>query len=133
MLAESLVSILVTSGQEILIPTRLSYEDTDPFAVSLELELPDETICWQLSRDLLLAGTKVNNWVGEGDVLLRRRDDQYLSVHLRSPSGQVTLLLPGETVSDFCHATADWVRLGRENNKDIVGNELDDLLEYLTC
>jgi hypothetical protein len=68
------------SGTHIEAETRLAYDHTDPWAISLRFRRTrsdDSTVTWCIERGLLITAlARPYEWVGEGDISLRRRTDE---------------------------------------------------------
>ena len=90
---------LMLSG--VTVPARWDYTSMDPLAVHLQLHTGPCYIDWQFSRDLLLAGMTSDEWIGEGDVRVRRGDDDFVAIHLEVDGQAATLLFKLIDVSQF--------------------------------
>ena len=90
---------LMLSGVEV--PARWDYTSLDPLAVHLQLHTGPCYIDWQFSRDLLLAGLTSEEWTGEGDVCVRRGDEDFVAIHLDVDGQAATLLFKLVDVSQF--------------------------------
>jgi hypothetical protein len=110
------------------LPVTLNYQDLDPYAVSLNVG--PEGIGWQLSRELLQAGTR--HPAGDGDVRLwpgRQTPNDQLFVLLRSPSGEALLELSRSAVLDFLWDTQTLVPAGTESRALALDDELHTLMD----
>ncbi len=90
---------LMLSG--VTVPARWDYSSMDPLAVHLQLHTGPAYVDWQFSRDLLLAGMTADEWVGQGDVRVRRGDEDFVAIYLDVDGQAATLLFRLVDVSQF--------------------------------
>ena len=53
-------------GRTVRVPTTLSYQSGDPYAISLTFHVPDGDVTWLVARDVVLEG--LTHPAGDGDV-----------------------------------------------------------------
>jgi hypothetical protein len=120
----------LTDRQVLRLPVPYTFTAAQPLWVRFEFLLPEGTVAWDLSRDLLRHGTR--QLAGLGDVRVRPRDSTpaRTQVELRSPAGVATLdLLTGDLLR-LLDRTEQLVPLGAENLTAAVDGALAALLHH---
>lgn len=116
-----------TSGQ---IDAELTYEPTDPFAVTLTFRDHAGPVPWTFARELLLEG--VFEPVGEGDVhvwpCLSPTGVAVVMIELDSVEGGVMVEVASRLVSGFLADTLALVPRGRESRQYDVDAALAGML-----
>lgn len=101
-----------SSGKQVPVSVTLSYDDQDPFAVTMDISPAEHrTIRWAFERDLLKRGRHTKS--GIGDVTVEPEVYQ-VHVHLSSPDGHGTITMPTLDVREFLDVTYDAVPDGWE-------------------
>jgi hypothetical protein len=92
----------------------LSYQASDPYAVSAVFADHDGAVHWVFARDLLADG--LHRPTGEGDVRVRpsARDKGLVEVRLSPPHATSCLGLPAAGIAEFVRASHALVPPGRE-------------------
>ena len=94
------------------VPARLLYDQADPWAVTLVLNVGDRAEReWLFGRDLLASG--MLREVGDGDVRISPEGD-LVWVTLTSPSGRAELAFPRAAMEKALEKTEDMVPPGAE-------------------
>jgi sporulation and cell division protein SsgA len=96
----------------------LSYDPTDPFAVTLTLKTNPRDVRWTFARDLLVDG--LSEPAGAGDVVLFPALDAETGfavnvIELRSRDGYFMAQMPRQALQSFVRAMLDSVPLGAES------------------
>jgi Streptomyces sporulation and cell division protein, SsgA len=91
---------------------RLSYDSTDPLAVTMTTFAPD-AITWKFARDLLIDLLECDQ-VGVGDIRFEASNDGMSLIHLSSPDGKATLRVYTDWLDDFTISTLNLMPLQRE-------------------
>lgn len=120
----------IAKHDERRVKTTLDYDESDPLAISITFHCGTRPPTWGIARDLMIAGLTSSEYVGEGDIRLRRieADGTWLTqdqveLHLSCPNGEAFLLIPLIDLSRF---------LGRTLVKTPLGAEQADADELLT-
>ena len=118
--ASSSVSMALTTlaihatGASIPVNSELSYRSSDPYAVTMTFFLPDQTVPWIMSRELLAAGTDAPT--GAGDVHVRPGSPAgVMVVELFSPHGTAEIRVQTAAVLHFLARTRLLVPVGTES------------------
>lgn len=123
--------------QQTIVPlvASLFYSGDDPYAIRIAFHVGlDEPVEWIFARDLLAAGLKSREGLGDVQVwpseAIGSDDDaqEVLNIELSSPFGQAHFEAPIKEISDFLRRTYRCVQPGKESDFVDVGAELDDLL-----
>ena len=108
---------------------RLSYEETDPVAVTARFTLGEQTVGWTFARALLLSG--MYEPVGDGDIAVRPGVDAdghaTVYVELSSPHGAALLRTRTSQVATFLAMTQQVVPIGQE----LDGVDMDAVVSRL--
>jgi hypothetical protein len=86
----------------VVMPLRLSWTVTDPFAVTATFYWAErKQVVWVFDTSLFTGGLRYRT--GDGDVVVAPDPDDAWSVllHLASPSGRASFRLPADFVADF--------------------------------
>ncbi|GAA0619097.1 SsgA family sporulation/cell division regulator [Streptomyces crystallinus] len=129
-LAEVMMSFLVSEELSFRIPVELTYRADDPYAVRMTFHLPgDEPVTWTFGRELLLDG--INCPTGDGDVhIAPSRPEELSDVHIRLQVGGERALFragAGPLVA-FLDRTDRLVPLGQERAFGDFDGHLDEAL-----
>ena len=120
---------LVTAGSPVPVTARLSYDPSDPFAVSVSMRTEGSpTVDWVVSRELLAAGLLTPS--GDGDIGVwpsTSRSAEVVCISLSSPDGQALLYGQHADVAAFLDRTFVEVPAGAES--ELI--DLDALVEHL--
>lgn len=107
----------------------LSYDTTDPYAVTLRVETPTGPVLWTFSRELLANGLWEPS--GDGDVqvwpCLSTEAEAVVVIELHSPGGEAMLQTPSRRVHAFVEDTYRAVAAGSESSMI----SLDSLVQQL--
>ncbi|MEU4346795.1 SsgA family sporulation/cell division regulator [Streptomyces sp. NPDC023838] len=129
-LAEVMMSFLVSEELSFRIPVELAYRADDPYAVRMTFHLPgDEPVTWTFGRELLLDG--INTPTGDGDVhIAPSRPEELGDVHIRlQVSGERALFRAGAgPLVAFLDRTDRLVPLGQERAFGDFDGHLDEAL-----
>jgi hypothetical protein len=103
------------------VKTTLGYHSAEPLAIYITFDCEVRGTTWRVSRDLVIAGMTSIDYVGDGDVRLRRiaADGTWplvdqVDLHLSSPGGEAFLLIPLADLSRFVGRTLVEMPLGDE-------------------
>lgn len=103
------------------VKTTLDYYSSDPLAIYITFDCGNHDTTWGIARDLVIAGLTSSDYVGEGDVMLRRIEadgtwlmEDQIDLHLSCPSGEAFLLIPLIDVSRFVGRTLVEMPIGDE-------------------
>lgn len=113
-----LTELTLTCGTDEAAPISggLSFDPTDPLAVSLRLGYGTQDVVWTFARDLLSSG--VYEPTGHGDVhvwpCLDSEGSAVVIIELRSPDGELLLQADGRQVQTFLADAARVVPAGSE-------------------
>lgn len=81
--------VLAAAVDDAILPARLSYDPSDPIAVSITFGTGGDTVSWTMARELLWDGLATpGKWAGVGDVAVTRTDGTYF-MRLTGPDGRV--------------------------------------------
>ncbi|MFJ6438246.1 SsgA family sporulation/cell division regulator [Streptomyces sp. NPDC091416] len=115
-----------------LIPVRLYYNDTDPYAVQFSFDVtPDQVVRWTFARELLAQGLKTP--AGLGDVKITPvgpQRDRTLSIELESPDGYARLEGAAGPIEEWLTLTYAAVAPGQESKAVDLDTLLDELLPH---
>lgn len=127
------VGLRLVVPQQAIVPlvASLHYTSADPYAVRIAFHVGlDEPVEWIFARDLLAAGARDHD--GIGDVRVWPSPDpaggQLLNLELSSPFGHARFEAPAAEVTDFLHRTYQAVPPGTETSHVNVEAELATLL-----
>lgn len=135
MIEHPFIYALVPSGDPELmlpIPTRMSYDPDDPWAVTIKFDVPQpdgsfsETV-WVFARDLLIEAFE--GPVGAGDIKVWIEDDEKLNIMLRAPEGTAHVWTDIDSVRIFLNHTTQIVPVGSEIDKIDFEREIQQLME----
>lgn len=97
------------------VAVELAYDPADPLAVQAAFRCGRANwIDWIFSRDLLRQGTAATTAIGEGDVCVRRSDENNVELELRTPTGHARLTAPLSALWEFLNATYELVPVATE-------------------
>ena len=100
------------------VPTMLSYDSSDPYALTITFRLADGPVPWTFSRDLLSNG--LTEPTGDGDVhVWPGLDDSgfaTVSIELCSPNGNALVELRTSVADDFVRSAEALVATGTESD-----------------
>ncbi|MEU1074525.1 MULTISPECIES: SsgA family sporulation/cell division regulator [unclassified Streptomyces] len=129
-LAEVMMSFLVSEELSFRIPVELTYRADDPYAVRMTFHLPgDEPVTWTFGRELLLDG--INSPTGDGDVhIAPARAEELRDVHIRLQVGgeQASFRAGAGPLVAFLDRTDKLVPLGQERALGDFDGHLDEAL-----
>jgi hypothetical protein len=120
----------------------LSYSCADPYAIRMAFEVgTDEPVEWILARDLLAAGLKGSEGLGDvrawpsaascdPDVVAisAAAGNAILNIAMSSPFGQAQFEVSAKAIEDFLQRTYQLVATGQESSYLNFDDELTDLL-----
>lgn len=117
--AQPLLAELCTAdGVSARLPTDLSYDPADPFAVTLVFRTNPRPVAWTFARDLLTSGVSEPN--GDGDVhvwpCLDDAGCAVVTIELCSPDGDLLVQFGTPDVVSFLDHTEDMVPTGTESS-----------------
>lgn len=122
--------LVLAHGERIAVPTQLSYDPDDPFAVCIAFHTGAERpVAWVLARDLLTEGLFGPS--GQGDVRIwpsGSGSDAELNLALSSPHGAARLIAPLPVVAQWLERTYRLVPAGAETDRLDLDAELSRLL-----
>ncbi len=116
-------------GSMLPVPTTLSYDATDPFAVRALFVVADCAVEWVFARDLLADGLRSIS--GAGDINIWSYTDDgvgYVWLALSSPSGRALLRGRAGAVSAFLDHSYAMVPIGEESLCLDLDREMEALL-----
>lgn len=97
------LTLATGTAQELAIAGTLSFDPTDPFAISLRMAYGEQQVVWTFARDLLAEGLYEPS--GDGDVhvwpCLSPEGGAVVIIELSSPNGEILLQAPSKTVTLF--------------------------------
>ncbi|MGW6790015.1 SsgA family sporulation/cell division regulator [Streptomyces chartreusis] len=106
----------------------LIYDPADPYAVALDIALPEgEKAVWMFGRDLLADGLKHQIGAGRGDVIIWSCTDDALHISLRSDEGAAELHTDPADVDAFLELSYGMVERGHEMDAVDVDAELNEI------
>ena len=113
----------------------LSYDPTDPFAVTVVLHAEDGAVRWIFARDLLVDGMFAPAGDEDGDVYvwpcLDNAGVSVVIVELRSPSGELMGQVPTRDLGRFVRDMLGAVPLGSEADHVDLDAVVERLLQRL--
>jgi hypothetical protein len=116
--SDLVVDLVVPGGPPLPVTSQVSYDPSDPYAVTLRFLVEgDQWVTWIFARGLLEAGITAE--VGEGDVQVwpgERDGARCVYLHTRSPHGAATFVLPLTVVVEFLLNTFAVVPSGTEGD-----------------
>lgn len=119
---------LLCGGHTIPLQANLIYSSTDPFAVTMEVILPDgDQVHWRFARDLLAEGLNERAGAGRGDVVIFPCMDDSLHITLQSPEGKAQLHTTPDDVDAFLEMTFALVAQGHELDAVDIDRELNEI------
>jgi hypothetical protein len=126
---------LVVAHEESTVPltATLTYCADDPYAVSLSFHSGlDEPVRWVIGRELLFAGSRSPQGLGDVQVWPSAATDgltaSVLNIELSSPSGHAHFEVPAAELADFLRRTDEIVPAGSESAHLVFDAELTALL-----
>ncbi|MFJ4766659.1 SsgA family sporulation/cell division regulator [Streptomyces diastaticus] len=132
-LAEVMMSFLVSEELAFRIPVELRYETVDPYAVRLTFHLPgDAPVTWVFGRELLVDG--VLDAAGDGDVHVcpvGREATREVHITLQVGSEQALFRAGKAPLLAFLDRTDRLVPLGSERAHADFDTHLDDALNRI--
>lgn len=114
------------------IPTRMSYEPEDPWAITIAFDVPQpnggtvETV-WTFARELLIDA--FSGPAGLGDIKIWIEDGEQFHIQLTSNEGQAHVWTDVDSVRAFLNHTTQIVPRGEESSKVNLDKELRELME----
>lgn len=110
------LTLAIGTAEELALTGTLSYDQNDPFAVSLRLVHGRQDVRWTFARDLLAGG--LYEPTGEGDVhvwpCLSRDGSSVVMIELSSPDGELLVEASSRQVSAFIDEVEQVVPAGTE-------------------
>jgi len=110
--SEAFVSTTKDGSRPASINARLSYNSSDPIAVTITFFTP-APISWKFARDLLIDLMECDQ-AGEGDILFEGYDDDRVMITLRSPDGMAHILVDLPWICDFTLQTVTMIPVQSE-------------------
>lgn len=124
--------LVVTEETTVPVDAALTYDPTDPYAVSAVFHTDETTsVTWTFGRDLLLAGMTEPS--GEGDVVVwpwQSDERPVVCLALSSPSGEALLEADLQDVRRFLDASYELLPAGRESEHLDVDSVIEHLLAH---
>lgn len=121
------LTLATGAAEELALAGVLSYDQSDPFAVSLRLVHGTQDVRWTFARELLAGG--LYEPTGEGDVhvwpCLSRDGSSVVMIELTSPDGELLVEASARLVSSFLDEVQQIVPAGTEQV------DVDALIERL--
>ena len=127
MLVDSVPTLITAAGDVDVQPIQLSYDPSDPYAVTLTIFTESGDVEWVFARDLLRDA--LSSTVGQGDIQLRS-DVGAVIIDLSSPSGEAQLECARRSVEQFIAASYDAVPDGSESGFVDVDSWIQELLDH---
>ncbi|BBH16008.1 hypothetical protein Back2_02950 [Nocardioides baekrokdamisoli] len=116
-------------GRSVDVPTTMSYDKTDPYAVTLTFHAGSGDVVWMMARHLLLQG--LTSPAGEGDIKVYPSIDEdaraVTVLDFSSPNGHLVGQAPTRELQEFVAESIAVVPVGTES--DFL--DLDALAEAL--
>ncbi|MEU5624066.1 SsgA family sporulation/cell division regulator [Streptomyces tendae] len=132
-LAEVMMSFLVSEELSFRIPVELRYETRDPYAVRLTFHLPgDAPVTWAFGRELLVDG--VGRPCGDGDVRIAPVDPEPLAevlIRLQVGGDQALFRSSAAPLVAFLDRTDKLVPLGQEGALADFDSHLEEALDRI--
>ena len=128
-LTSSLQLRLVTQDGAVHVPAELSYNPSDPYAVTATFRSETDAVAWTFSRDLLDEGLIAP--AGEGDVAVwpcTDDDGEVVCIALSSPFGQALLEAQRHEVEAFIVRSFNSVPRGTESELLDIDGAIEALL-----
>ncbi|MFK8908273.1 SsgA family sporulation/cell division regulator [Streptomyces sp. YS-3] len=129
-LAEVMMSFLVSDELSFRIPVELTYRADDPYAVRMTFHLPgDEPVTWTFGRELLLDG--INSPTGDGDVRIEPAGGEELRdvhIHLQVGGERANFRAGAGPLVAFLDRSDKLVPLGQERATGDFDGHLDEAL-----
>ncbi|MEU7320909.1 SsgA family sporulation/cell division regulator [Streptomyces griseoviridis] len=116
----------------LLVPVRLYYTDTDPYAVQFSFDVaPDQVVRWTFARELLYQGLTAPAGIGDVKITpIGPHRNRCFSIELESADGYACLEGPGASVTAWLAKTFEVVPEGRESESVDIDSFLDKLLTH---
>lgn len=122
------LELLHDEGRITSLEASLIYEPADPYAVTLDIALPDgDKRTWLFGRTLLADGMAQRAGAGGGDVVIWPCQNDELHITLRSPEGTADLHTVMDDVDSFLEMTYAAVPRGEELDAVDVDSELNEI------
>ena len=103
-------------GRAVDVPTTMSYEQGDPYAVTLTFHAASGDVIWMMARELLLQG--LTSPAGDGDIRVFPSIDEDASavtvLDFSSPNGHLVGQAPTRELQEFVAETIAVVPVGDE-------------------
>jgi hypothetical protein len=111
-----LVELRSVDGSTVPVPTELSYDSSDPYALTVCFYLHDGPVPWTFARELLSGGLVEPTGDGDVHVWPCLDDDGFavVAVELCSPHGNALVEIRAADVVDFVEHTHVIVAPGKE-------------------
>lgn len=126
------MTLVADPDTRVLVPVRLYYRDTDPYAVQFSFDVtPDQVVRWTFARDLLAQG--ITTPAGLGDVKITPvgpLQDRSLSIELESPDGYARLEGAAAPIQEWLDKTYAAVAAGQESKAVDIDSFLEELLPH---
>ena len=104
-------------GRSVEVPTTVSFNQADPYAVSLTFHAASGEVEWMMARQVLLQG--LTSPSGEGDIKVYPSIDEdaraVTVLDFSSPNGHLIGQVPSRDLQEFLAETTSVVPLGHEN------------------
>ncbi|KUL54017.1 MULTISPECIES: SsgA family sporulation/cell division regulator [unclassified Streptomyces] len=124
------LKLVVSPGQAVPVPARLTYRTDDPYAVHIVFHIGSECpVHWTFARELLVEG--VFRTCGHGDVRVwpSKVDGRgVVMMALTSPDGEALLEAPASAMSAWLERTLRVVPPGSEGERLGIDSGLTELL-----
>jgi hypothetical protein len=122
------MQVVVDDGRRVSLPASLSYNESDPHAVTATFRTGEETVEWVFARDLLRDGMR--DIAGYGDIVIRpghpSRGAQVVFT-LTSPSGSAVIEGPRHQIAAFVAEVYHLVPEDDEWRHLDIDQELDEI------
>jgi hypothetical protein len=122
---------LVTQDGAVHVPAELSYDPSDPYAVTATFRSECDAVAWTFSRELLDEG--LTGPAGEGDVAVwpsNEDDGEIVCIALSSPFGHALLEARRHEVEAFVVRSFSSVPRGTESDHLDIDGAIEALLGY---
>ncbi|MFC6152287.1 SsgA family sporulation/cell division regulator [Nocardioides yefusunii] len=124
------ITCIDISGRSHDIDTVFSYDEADPYAVTVTFLTHEGNLPWTFARDLLARG--LNAPVGDGDVhvcpSVDERGHAVVIIELSSPDGHLVTESSSDAVNAFVQRTFDAVPAGEESQHLDIESMISQLL-----